>query len=85
MADRFEMARNAIESDFRTSKMAAEKKKVLYRSEMARNAIKIVIFGYWAARINYGIDLISSTTIITTLSLGYRHYNNVYKQGFWKK
>ena len=25
------------------------------------------------------------STIITTLSLGYRLYNNVYKQGFWKK
>ena len=33
------MARNVIESDFRTSKMAA-KKKVLYRSEMAINAIE---------------------------------------------
>ena len=32
------MARNAIESDFRISKMAAEKN--LYRSEMARIAIK---------------------------------------------
>ena len=28
MADRSEMARNAIESDFRTSKMAAKKKAV---------------------------------------------------------
>ena len=35
------MARNAIESDFRTSKMAAEKNnKILYRSEMARIAIE---------------------------------------------
>ena len=25
------------------------------------------------------------STIITTLSLGYRFYNNDYKQGFWKK
>ena len=34
-------ARNAIKSDFRTSKMAAEKNnKILYRSEMARIAIK---------------------------------------------
>ena len=33
------MAWNAIESDFRTSKMAAEK-KILYRSEMARIAIE---------------------------------------------
>ena len=32
------MARNAIESDFQTSKMAAE--KILYRSEMARIAIE---------------------------------------------
>ena len=36
---RSEMARNAIESDFRTSKMAAEKKN-LYRSEIARIAIE---------------------------------------------
>ena len=42
------MARNAIESEFRTSKMAAgghfdkhlKKKVVPYRSEMARNAIE---------------------------------------------
>ena len=38
------MARNAIESDFRSSKMAAGshfvKKKVAYLSETARNAIK---------------------------------------------
>ena len=41
------MARNVIESDFRTSKMADgillkkfKKHKVLYRSEMARNAIE---------------------------------------------
>ena len=43
------MARNAIESEFRTSKMAdgshyvktkKNKIKVAYRSEMARNAIK---------------------------------------------
>ena len=34
------MARNAIESDFRTSKMATEKQKVPYRFEMARNAIE---------------------------------------------
>ena len=40
------MARNAIESEFRTSKMGASGhfvihlKKVGYRSEMARNAIK---------------------------------------------
>ena len=39
MADRSQMARNAIESDFRTSKMAAEKKN-LYRSEMAKIAIE---------------------------------------------
>ena len=39
MADRSEMASNAIETDFRTSKMAAEK-KILYRSEMARFAIE---------------------------------------------
>ena len=40
MADRSEMARNAIQKiDFRTSKMAAEK-KILYRSEMARIAIE---------------------------------------------
>ena len=38
--DRSEMDRNAIESDFRTSKMAAEKQKVPYLSEMARNAIE---------------------------------------------
>ena len=38
VAYRSEMARNAIESYFRTSKMAA--KKNLYRSEMARIAIK---------------------------------------------
>ena len=36
---RSEMARNAIEYDFRTSKMAAEKKN-LYRSEMARIAME---------------------------------------------
>ena len=38
-----EMARNVIERDFRSSKMAAAilwKKKVAYSSEMARNAIK---------------------------------------------
>ena len=64
MADCSEMVRNVIESDFRTSKMAAEKKKVPYRSEMARNAIKIAIFGYWAARINYGIDLISWRSLV---------------------
>ena len=41
MADRSEMARNAIESDFRTSKMTAKKtNKILYRSEMARIAIE---------------------------------------------
>ena len=41
------MARNAIESEFQTSKMADGshfvnkfKKKVAYRSEMARNAIQ---------------------------------------------
>ena len=42
------MARNAIESEFRTSKMAdnshfvkkIKKNQVAYRSEMARNAIK---------------------------------------------
>ena len=41
------MARNVIDSEFRTSKMADGshfvqnfKKKVAYRSEMARNAIK---------------------------------------------
>ena len=34
------MARNAIESDFRSSKIS-KKIKVEYRSEMARNAIKI--------------------------------------------
>ena len=42
------MARNAIESEFRTSKMADgshfvkifQKNKVAYRSEMARNGIK---------------------------------------------
>ena len=39
MANRSEMARNAIESDIRTSKMAAEKKN-LYRPEMARIAIE---------------------------------------------
>ena len=40
-----EMAKNAIESDFRSSKMASrhpfcEEKKVAYWSEMLRNAIK---------------------------------------------
>ena len=39
MADRSEMARNAIKSDIRTSKMAAEKTKTL-SSEMARIAIE---------------------------------------------
>ena len=39
MADPSEMARNVIESDFRTSKIAAEN-KILYRSEMARIAIE---------------------------------------------
>ena len=48
-AYRSEMARNAIESEFRTSKMAdgshfvknfSKKNKVVYRSEMARNAIE---------------------------------------------
>ena len=35
------MAKNAIESEFWTSKMAAEKNnKILYRSEMARIAIE---------------------------------------------
>ena len=35
------MARNAIESDFRTFKMASEKtNKILYRSEMSRIAIE---------------------------------------------
>ena len=35
------MAKNAIESYFRTSKMATEKNnKIVYRSEMARIAIK---------------------------------------------
>ena len=46
MADRSEMARNAIQSEFRTSKMTErshfvkkiQKKEVAYRSEMARNA-----------------------------------------------
>ena len=46
MADRSEMARNAIQSEFRTSKMTesshfvknSQKNKVAYRSEMARNA-----------------------------------------------
>ena len=46
MADRSEMARNAIQSEFRTSKMTEsshfvknfQKDKVAYRSEMARNA-----------------------------------------------
>ena len=42
VANRSEMARNAIESEFRTSKMAAgshfvKKKQILYRSEMARS------------------------------------------------
>ena len=47
MADRSDVARNAIEIDFRTSKMAAGghfvkhlRKKIPYRSEMARNVIK---------------------------------------------
>ena len=35
------MARKAIQSDFRTSKMVAEKPKKNYRSEMARIAIEI--------------------------------------------
>ena len=48
VAYRSEMARNAIESEFRTSKwptaaimskISEVKKKVAYRSEMARNAI----------------------------------------------
>ena len=39
MTDRSEMARNAIESDFRTSKMAAEKKN-LDQSQMVRFAIE---------------------------------------------
>ena len=39
VAYRSEMARNAFESSFRTSKMAAEK-TILYRSEMARLAIE---------------------------------------------
>ena len=34
------MARNVIKSDFRTSKMANEKNKVPYQSEMDRNAIE---------------------------------------------
>ena len=46
--DRYEMARNAIKSDFWTSKngrrrpfcQKLKKNKVLYRCEMARNAIK---------------------------------------------
>ena len=48
MADRSEMARNVIQSEFRTSKMTESShfvknfqkkiKKVAYRSEMARNA-----------------------------------------------
>ena len=46
MADRSEMARNAIQSEFRTSKMTEgshfvknfQKNKIAYRSEMARNA-----------------------------------------------
>ena len=38
MADRSEMARNAIESDFRTT--AEKNKQILYRSEMARIAIE---------------------------------------------
>ena len=48
VAYRFEMARNAIEREFRTSKMAdvshfvknSKQIRVAYRSEMARNAIK---------------------------------------------
>ena len=49
MANRSEMVRNAIESEFRTSKMAdgsyfdknfPKKLKVAYRSEMARNLIE---------------------------------------------
>ena len=48
VAYRSEMARNAIESEFRTSKMAdvshfvkiSKQIKVAYRSEMARNAIE---------------------------------------------
>ena len=43
MADRSEMARYAIQSEFRTSKMTesshfVQKNKVAYRSEMAKNA-----------------------------------------------
>ena len=54
-----EMVRNAIESDVRSSKMAAgshfvnkiKKKKVEYWSEMARNAIKI---HFWSSKIGGG-------------------------------
>ena len=42
MAYRSEMARNAIKSDFRTLKMAAEKKKVSYRFEMVRNLYLVI-------------------------------------------
>ena len=52
-----EMARNAIESEFRTSKMADGshfvkfKKKVAYRSEMARNAIES---NFWSSKVATG-------------------------------
>ena len=69
MADRSEMARNAIESDFGTYKMAAEK-KILYRSEMAKmssghfvknkkNKIKIHMDLKWPempSKVNFGIQ-----------------------------
>ena len=52
---RSEMARNAIKSEFRTSKMGAGshlvKNKVAYRSEMARNAIESE---FWISKMGAG-------------------------------
>ena len=56
------MARNAIESEFRTSKMAdgshyvknLKTIKVAYRSEMARNAIESE---FWTSKISAGSHL----------------------------
>ena len=76
------MARNAIESDFRSSKMAAGshfvKKKVVYFSEMARNAIEInfrssKMGGGGGGGGHHNVQAVSHSGIYTVFALGQIH------------
>ena len=48
ITNKSEMARNTIEGNFQTSKMAAQTKEVPYRTEMARYAIESK---FWTSKI----------------------------------